>query len=93
MPVLITGGAGYIGSHTVVELLEVGHDVVVLDSLINGYREALHRVEVWGDSFVRFDDPSFAYVGMLGHSRQKTMSPSEGRILADPTASRCLSYR
>ncbi|WP_326838367.1 UDP-glucose 4-epimerase GalE [Halomonas sp. 328] len=40
----MTGGAGYLGSHTVLALLEAGHRVVVLDSLINGHREALARV-------------------------------------------------
>lgn len=44
MNVLVTGGAGYIGSHTLVELLEQGHTVVVLDSFINGHPEALERV-------------------------------------------------
>lgn len=43
--ILVTGGAGYIGSHTVVELLEGGHDVLVLDDLSNSVRESLHRVE------------------------------------------------
>jgi UDP-glucose 4-epimerase len=43
--ILVTGGAGYIGSHTVVELLAAGHDVVVLDNLSNASPEALRRVE------------------------------------------------
>ena len=43
--ILVTGGAGYIGSHTVVELLQAGHEVVVLDSLVNASRESLVRVE------------------------------------------------
>ena len=43
--ILVTGGAGYIGSHTVLRLLEDGHPVVVLDNLSNGSREALRRVE------------------------------------------------
>ncbi|MGL1834204.1 UDP-glucose 4-epimerase GalE [Rhodocyclaceae bacterium SMB388] len=43
--VLVTGGAGYIGSHTCLVLLEAGHDVVVVDNLCNGKREALSRVE------------------------------------------------
>lgn len=44
--VLVTGGAGYIGSHTIVELLQAGYDVVVLDNLCNSSRESLRRVEV-----------------------------------------------
>lgn len=43
--VLLTGGAGYIGSHTCVELLQAGYEIVVADSLVNSSREALHRVE------------------------------------------------
>jgi len=45
MKVLVTGGAGYIGSHTCVELLNAGHEVLVVDNLCNSQREALHRVE------------------------------------------------
>ncbi|MCK2183041.1 UDP-glucose 4-epimerase GalE [Halomonas getboli] len=45
MRVLVTGGAGYIGSHTAVELLEAGHDVVVVDNLCNGSEVALQRIE------------------------------------------------
>lgn len=45
MKVLVTGGAGYIGSHTCVELLNAGSDVVVVDNLSNSSREALRRVE------------------------------------------------
>ena len=44
MKVLVTGGAGYIGSHTVLELIEAGHSPVVLDTLDNGHAEALRRV-------------------------------------------------
>ena len=43
--ILVTGGAGYIGSHTCVELLEAGHDVIVLDNLSNSSEESLKRVQ------------------------------------------------
>ncbi|RZG75950.1 UDP-glucose 4-epimerase GalE [Acinetobacter wuhouensis] len=43
--ILVTGGAGYIGSHTCVELLEAGHEVVVLDNLSNSSEESLKRVQ------------------------------------------------
>ncbi|PSD37881.1 UDP-glucose 4-epimerase GalE [Acinetobacter radioresistens] len=43
--VLVTGGAGYIGSHTCIVLLQAGHEVIVLDNLSNSSEEALHRVQ------------------------------------------------
>jgi len=45
MKILVTGGAGYIGSHTCVELLQAGHEVVVFDNFSNSHPEALKRVE------------------------------------------------
>lgn len=42
MSILVTGGAGYIGSHTVYKLIEQGKDVVVIDSLQTGYKQAIH---------------------------------------------------
>ena len=45
MNILVTGGIGYIGSHTCVELLEAGHDVVIFDNLSNAKLEVLDRIE------------------------------------------------
>lgn len=45
MKIFVTGGAGYIGSHTCVELLAAGHDVIVFDNFCNSHPEALRRVE------------------------------------------------
>lgn len=46
MKILVTGGAGYIGTHTCVELLEAGHEVIVIDNLYNANEQALHNVEL-----------------------------------------------
>jgi len=52
--VFLTGGAGYIGSHTCVELLESGYDVVVYDNLSNSCRESLKRVEQITSKSIKF---------------------------------------
>ena len=45
MKILLTGGAGYIGSHTAIELDKAGHEVVIVDNLVNSKEEAVRRVE------------------------------------------------
>ena len=45
MKILVTGGAGYIGSHTVLSLLEAGYDIVVIDNFSNSSPHSLERVE------------------------------------------------
>ena len=45
MSILVTGGAGYIGSHTCIELLEAGYQVVVVDNLCNSSKKSLERVQ------------------------------------------------
>ena len=54
MSVLVTGGAGYIGSHTCVEMLDAGYDVVVVDNLDNSSKESLNRVEKITGKKVKF---------------------------------------
>ena len=54
MNILVTGGAGYIGSHTCLELLEAGHDVVVVDNLVNSKKESVKRVEALTNKPISF---------------------------------------
>ena len=58
--ILVTGGAGYIGSHTCVELLNSGYDVVVVDNLSNSSKEALNRVEQITGKKVKFYENDIA---------------------------------
>ena len=51
MRLLITGGAGYIGSHLLAEMLPLDHEILVIDNFSNGKREALNRVKQLGDGF------------------------------------------
>lgn len=52
MTILVTGGAGYIGSHTCLELIKAGHQVVVVDNLVNSHEKAIRRVQqLAGKSF------------------------------------------
>lgn len=52
MKILLTGGAGYIGSHTIIELYKAGHTVVVIDNLVNSNQEAIRRVSnIIGEDF------------------------------------------
>lgn len=54
MQILVTGGAGYIGSHTCVELLNVGYDVIVVDNLYNSNQKAIDRIEQITQKKVKF---------------------------------------
>lgn len=54
MSILVTGGAGYIGSHTLVELLNAGYDVVVMDNLCNSSMKSLERVEKLTGKKIKF---------------------------------------
>ena len=54
MAVLVTGGAGFIGSHTCVELINAGYEVVIVDNLYNSCREAVNRIEKITGKNVKF---------------------------------------
>ena len=61
MRLLVLGGAGYIGSHTAVELLESGHEVVIVDSLVTGYEAAVPE----GASFYQGDIRDYDFLNSL----------------------------
>jgi UDP-glucose 4-epimerase len=60
MRILVTGGAGYIGSHTCVELLNADHEIVVVDNLCNSRRESLRRVERLTEKTLEFHQVSLS---------------------------------
>ena len=56
MSILVTGGAGYIGSHTCIELIKAGYDIVVVDNFYNSKPEALKRIaELSGKQFTFYE--------------------------------------
>ena len=65
MNVLVTGGAGYIGSHTCVELLQSGHQVVVIDNLCNSSPKSLERVQEITGKVLKFYEGDVRDAGLL----------------------------
>ncbi len=69
MKILVTGGSGYIGSHTVLELLQAGHDLTVVDNLSNSCEQSLHRVKnITGNNSL-----CFHRVDILDHNGLETV--------------------
>ncbi len=71
MKVLVTGGAGYIGSHTVLSLLENNYDVIVYDNLVNSSVESLDRVEKLAGKSVEFVEGDICDKAALSHVFKK----------------------
>ena len=65
MRVLVTGGAGYIGSHTCVELLKAGHEVFVIDNLSNGHETSLERVRLITNCELQFKNADISDANAL----------------------------
>ena len=57
MSILVTGGAGYIGSHTAVELLNSGEDIIIVDNFINSKPEVLDKIKkITGKNFKFYEE-------------------------------------
>ena len=67
MNVLVTGGAGYIGSHTVLSLLESNYDVIVYDNLINSSIESINRVKKLTGKSVTFVEGDICDTDILNY--------------------------
>ena len=63
--VLVTGGAGYIGSHTAIALIEAGHNVVVVDNFVNSQPDALNVVSELMDTDITVVEGDATDVGLL----------------------------
>ena len=71
MNVLVTGGAGYIGSHAALRLLEAGHQVTIVDNLLRGHRQAVHILQRLGAlHFVEADFGDFELMSRTLRDRQ-----------------------
>ena len=75
--ILVSGGTGYIGSHTCVELIEAGYDVVVFDNLSNSKEESLNRVEQ-----ITGTKPRFYKADMLNRDELNAIFEAEPNISA-----------
>ena len=94
MNILVTGGAGYIGSHTCVVLLEAGHNVTVIDNLCNSNADVLTRVQALAGRSLRFvhgdirsrDDLARAFAGGIGAVIHFAALKAVGESCAQPLA-------
>ena len=82
MSILVTGGAGYIGSHTCVELLNAGYDIIVLDNFYNSNSQSLKRIKEITKKDFKFYEADIRDSEKLDEifSKDLTLSQSQKRL-------------
>lgn len=98
MKILVAGGAGYIGTHTCVELLEAGHEAIVVDNLSNSSFEAVRRVEEISGKSIQFykadiTDHSALSAIFSGHSIDAVINFAGLKAVGESVAKPLLYYR
>ncbi len=98
MSILVTGGTGFIGSHTVVELLEEGYDVVIADNLYNSSADVVNRIEKISGKKVTFyegdvSDASFLETLFKKHSFEAIIHFAGYKAVGESTAKPLMYYR
>lgn len=72
MNILVTGGAGYIGSHTCIELVKAGHDIIVVDNFVNSCMESVRRTrKLCG---VEFPFEKFLRSGQIQYTHRNSLA-------------------
>ena len=88
MSILVTGGAGYIGSHVVKQLLEKKEDIIVIDNLSTGKIEAINTLkEIYSFKFINVDLKNFEKIDNLKLSKKTKTNILENKKLAEKLAS------
>ncbi len=73
MAILVTGGVGYIASHTIITLLEKGEEVIILDNLSNSFYESLHKVKKLPGMIVDFIEVIYLTKSSYAKYSKKTL--------------------
>ena len=88
MNILVTGGAGYIGSHTIISLVDNGFSVTVMDNFCSGHIEAINAVSKYENKKIKVYNADFSDINVLGgivkkHDINGVIHPAALKYLRD----------